>query len=101
MRYAFFAEHRERWPVRLQCRVLDVSASGYYDWVKREPGPRARRRAELGERIGDSPSRGTMAGSLFVSQAVRPSYWWARSTAGSAPPPALPRPAWPASPRRG
>ncbi len=51
MRYTFIAEHHDRWPARLQCRVLDVSASGYYDWLTRAPGPRARRRAELGERI--------------------------------------------------
>ena len=61
MRYAFIAEHRDRWPVRLQCRVLQVSASGYYDWRTRKPGARARRRAELGDRIAriHADSRGT------------------------------------------
>lgn len=52
MRYAFIAEHRRRWPVRLQCRVLEVSASGFYDHVNRGPGVRARQRAELADRIG-------------------------------------------------
>ena len=38
-------------PVRAQCRVLDVSASGYYAWLKRSPSARALRNAALSERI--------------------------------------------------
>jgi transposase InsO family protein len=52
MRYVFIEDHRSCWPVRTQCRVLRVSASGYYDWQTREPGVRGQRRAELAERIG-------------------------------------------------
>jgi transposase InsO family protein len=35
------------------CRVFEVSASGYYDWQKRQrtPGPRAQENHALGERI--------------------------------------------------
>ena len=33
------------------CRVLRVSRSGYYAWVRRLPGPRAREDAELSARI--------------------------------------------------
>ena len=33
------------------CRVLGVSASGYYAWLRRGPSPRARRDAELAARI--------------------------------------------------
>ena len=51
MRYAFIDEHRDRWPVRWQCRVLQVSPSGFYDWRNREPGPRQQRRAALADRI--------------------------------------------------
>jgi len=39
------------------CRVLEVSTSGYYEWLKREPSPRARRDAELMERIKKSHER--------------------------------------------
>jgi putative transposase len=37
--------------VTLMCRILNVARSGYYAWVKRPPGERQRRRAELVERI--------------------------------------------------
>lgn len=51
-RYAFIREHRARWPVRLTCRVLRVSPSGYYAWHRRTrpdavPGPRQRRSEQL------------------------------------------------------
>ena len=39
------------WPVRTICRVLGLSASGYYAWVGREPSARARRDGQLVERI--------------------------------------------------
>jgi len=38
-------------PVRVMCRVLGLSTSGYYAWVKREPSARARRDEALRERI--------------------------------------------------
>jgi hypothetical protein len=31
MRYGFVEAHRDRWPIRTMCRVLLVSAGGYYD----------------------------------------------------------------------
>lgn len=51
MRYAFVACERTRFPVRLLCRMLDVSASGFYDHLKRQarprPDPDARLRADV------------------------------------------------------
>jgi len=38
-------------PVRTLCRVLRVSASGYYDWRDRAPSSRARANADLMQRI--------------------------------------------------
>jgi len=51
MKFIFIADHRRQWPVRLQCRVLGVSASGFYDHVNRQPGPRRKRREQLSGRI--------------------------------------------------
>ena len=39
------------YPVAAMCRVLDLSPSGYYGWLKRPPSARARRDAELKDRI--------------------------------------------------
>jgi len=41
MRYDFVERHRQRWPVRTMCRVLQVSPGGYYDWRGRPQSDRA------------------------------------------------------------
>jgi len=38
-------------PVAMMCRMLDVSTSGYYAWISREPSLRARENAVLTEKI--------------------------------------------------
>jgi transposase InsO family protein len=45
MRSDFVERHRGRWPVRLMCRVLRVSAGGYSDWRGR-PASRAMQRQD-------------------------------------------------------
>jgi transposase InsO family protein len=47
MRYDFVEAHRDRWPVRLMCRVLALSPGGYYDWRGRPTSDRTGRREAL------------------------------------------------------
>lgn len=50
-RYRFIAEARASYPVQRLCTVLQVSASGFYDWLKRTPGRRAQVNEALAARI--------------------------------------------------
>ena len=43
--------HQADFPVRTLCRVLRVSASGFYAWQQRGPSPRSVANAVLTERI--------------------------------------------------
>ena len=47
MKYAWIHQHRDSFRVALMCQVLDVSKSGYYDSIDRQPSPRAIRHARI------------------------------------------------------
>jgi len=51
VKFSFIKEHRRRWPVALICRVLKVSRSGFFAWLRRPASKRDRRRRELIEKI--------------------------------------------------
>lgn len=60
-RYGFIVSEKARYPVRLMCRVLGVSASGFYAWLARSPSERELSDRALTELIRTihAESRGT------------------------------------------
>jgi putative transposase len=51
MRFAFIDAERASYPVRLLCRVLEVSRTGYYAWKNRRPSVRSREDQALGAKV--------------------------------------------------
>ena len=45
------SDHRALYPVRVMCRVLEVSSSGYYAWRRRGPSKRSKANAVLLKKI--------------------------------------------------
>lgn len=54
MRYGFIARHRTVWPTRAMCRVMEVSHSGFYEWLGRSPSCWQRENLRLTGRIRES-----------------------------------------------
>lgn len=51
MRYEAIRRHRNQYPIRLMCRCLKVSPSGFHAWDTRAPGRRAQDNARLLQQI--------------------------------------------------
>lgn len=51
MKYRMIQRCRDAFPIRMMCRCLRVSPSGYYGWSTRTPSARAQENARLLERI--------------------------------------------------
>ena len=47
MKFSFVDAEKASYPVRMLCRALGVSPSGYYAWCKRPPSHRAQRNEAL------------------------------------------------------
>ena len=47
MKFAFVARHRPAWPTRVMCRLLEISTSGFYEWLGRAQSARALDNARL------------------------------------------------------
>lgn len=64
-------QHRKVWPLRVMCKALKASRSGYYAWQKRQPSARFHRRTALSAAIREvhETSRRTY-GSPRISAAL-------------------------------
>jgi transposase InsO family protein len=51
VKFTFVKEHRPRWPAGAICRVLGISRSGFFAWLKRAKSRRRQRREELAVKI--------------------------------------------------
>jgi putative transposase len=56
MRFRFIEAEKAYYPIRLLCRCLAVSRSGYYAWRRRDPSPRAQEDARLRVEVAASHS---------------------------------------------
>ena len=51
MKYAWITQHRGSFPVAVMCDVLNVSPSGYYDSIDRQPSARAERHERIQQAV--------------------------------------------------
>lgn len=72
MRFAFIRDHRSCFDVSVMCAVLDVTAAGFYAWLKRPLSRRALRARELSQeiRIVHHEAHG-IYGSIKVTKELR------------------------------
>lgn len=83
MKYRMIQRCRESFSIRMMCRCLRVSPSGYYDWATRPPSPRAQANARLLTQIrqlhadqdGVVGSRGSGKISAMPGSAVAVTAW--------------------------
>jgi putative transposase len=78
VKYAWIRRHDGRWPISLQCEVLGVSASGYFDHIGEQASSKA------GKRLSDeavlvhikaayAASKGEYLNAAVTAAAIRPS----------------------------
>jgi putative transposase len=72
VKYACIDHRRDRYPVRLMCRLLKVSASGYYAWRRRPESPRSKSdRTLMGEiRLVHQDSKGVYGSPRIHAELV-------------------------------
>lgn len=69
MRFAFIDSEKASYPLRILCRVLQVSKSGYYAWLRRGPSERALQDERLRPKVVAAFERGRgVYGSIRVQQ---------------------------------
>ena len=71
MKYAFITQHKNAWPITLQCRVLGVSRNGYYHYQKKEERPADPEHEELLEFVKElAEATDNTYGSRRMKQAL-------------------------------
>ena len=72
MRFQFIEKHRDELPVKLMCKVLEVSTSGYYAWRDRPPSKREMANRALTAKIQEEFKKsGETYGSPRIYQVMR------------------------------
>ena len=72
MRFQFIENHRDEFPVKLMCKVLEVSTSGYYAWRGRPPSKREMANRALTAKIKEEFEKsGETYGSPRIYQVMR------------------------------
>ncbi|WP_420168511.1 IS3 family transposase, partial [Alicyclobacillus hesperidum] len=51
MRYQFIHRHRSKFSVEKMCKILGVSRSWYYAWLRRPESERSKRRKRITKRV--------------------------------------------------
>lgn len=65
-------ENKTQFDVRMMCRMLDVSPSGYYDWAKRTPSRREQENVSLAKQIKNIfDSENKRAGAIRITRRLR------------------------------
>jgi len=72
VKYAWINEHRDSFPISVQCDVFEVSTSGYYESLQRKPGPRAQRHQRIQQAVQQvhAESHGAY-GSIKIAKVLR------------------------------
>jgi putative transposase len=72
VKYAWIHEHRDSLPVATMCQVLEVSTSGYYTWIDREPSPRAQRNERIRSAVREVHAQShAVYGSYKIAQELQ------------------------------
>ena len=58
MRFAFIDVEKASYPARILCRVLRVSRSGFYAWMRRKPSDRDLEDEQLRPKIAEAFKKG-------------------------------------------